>query len=128
MRSRELVLVMCLTGSLLGCSSKPSEGDVAAASATFWSGCAKISEVKKTNGIESGNAYRVSFTYNLEVLDDGGKSCSIEFENGRIAGGQMATLIEIHNPFLSSPLKKGDVFSVTSERNMVKSEKGWIFQ
>lgn len=130
MRNRTLILILCL-GGLLGCSSKPSESDIAAASNEFWRGCAKVSNVKKTNGVENGNAYKVSFTYDLEVLEDVGLlggNCSVEFEQGQIAGGQKAVLFKIHNPILESPIKKGDVFSIVGEKNMVKSEKGWIFE
>lgn len=130
MRDKALMLILCLGSSLLGCSSKPGESDIATASKEFWSGCATVSNVKKTNGVENGNSYKVSFSYDLTVLEDveliGGK-CSTGM--GYIdAGSQKGILFKIHNPVLQSPIKKGDVFNIVGEKNMVKSEKGWIFQ
>lgn len=116
MRSRALALILCLGGSLLGCSSKPSVSDIAAGVNEFWGTCAKISDVKKTNGVEDGNAYRVAFTYKLEILKDMDKStCSL------VQAVILGTLG-------SDPITKGDVFNLTGEKNMIKSEKGWIFQ
>jgi hypothetical protein len=132
---------MCLAGSLLGCSSKPSDGDISAEVTDFWKGCAKVSDVKKTNGIEGegGKSYQVAFTYKLEILEDGNRepikmmsvvinptednpSDSCSSEGGK--NSQRSALIGIAH----GSIKKGDVYTITSERNMVKSEKGWIFQ
>lgn len=116
MRNRALVLILCLGGSLLGCSSKPSASDIATGLNEFWGpSCAKISDVTKTNGVEAVNAYRVSFTYKLEVLSDKYKDCS---------GEQSIALTRISG----REVGKGDAYTVTNETNMIKSEKGWIFQ
>lgn len=133
MRNRSLILILCLAGSLLGCSSKPSTGDIATGVNEFWKGCAKIPDVTKTNGVENGNTYRVSFTYKLEVLEEGGSgpigkpsSCSLE-QSMALMKIAMSSGVDFA-PGMGSPIKKGDVFTVTNETNMVKSEKGWIFQ
>jgi|GWRWMinimDraft_3_1066011.scaffolds.fasta_scaffold10383_2 hypothetical protein len=127
--------MLCLSGSLLGCSSKPSASDIAAGVNEFWSGCAKISDVIKTNGVENGNAYRVSFTYKMELLEDGGGALGVP-PHCSIVGGegsQTASLLKIVFSSIaggngSGSLKKGNVYTVTNEANMVKSEKGWVFQ
>ena len=130
MRKRTIALILCLGGSLLGCSSKPSDSDIATGATGFWNGCAKVSNVKKTNGVEYGNVYRVSYTYQLETLEDGGgmlgtpPNCSLSILNPE--AGQAAALLKIS--FGSGPIKKGDVFTVSAKVNMVKSEKGWVFQ
>lgn len=122
---------LCLSCFLLGCSSTPSESDISAGVNEYWGGCAKISDVKKTNGVDKGNAYQVSYTYKLELLEDGGgmfgtpPSCSI-------MGGENPQAVSLIKIAVASghqgKLVKGDVFTVTNETIMVKSEKGWIFQ
>jgi len=87
--------------------------------------------VTKTNGIEGegGKSYQVALTYKLEILEDGvmrgifkfPPSCSLE-------GGENSQGMALKKITGFEPIKKGDVYTVTSERNMVKSEKGWIFQ
>lgn len=132
MRNRALVLIFCLSSSLLGCSSKPSTSDIAAGLNEYWGTCAKASDINKTNGIEDGKAYQVAFTYKLELLEDGVAGLGVP-SSCSLAGGassQAGTLLKI---IVSSGsggrVKKGDVFTVTNElTNMVKSEKGWIFQ
>lgn len=132
MRNRELVLILCIGSSLLGCSSKPSESEIAAPTIEFWKGCAKVSDVTKTNGIEGegGKTYRVSFTYKLEILEDGGgmlgtpPNCSMFLPNQQAS--QAGTLLKISMG--SGPIKKGDVYTVSAEKDMIKSEKGWISQ
>ena len=126
------MLILCLGGFILGCSSKPGASDITIGVNEFWAGCAKIFDVTKTNGVENGNSYRVAFTYKLELLEDGGgmlgtpPGCSIIG-----AGSQAGALLKIVVSSASSGgghLKKGDVYTVSDETNMVKSEKGWIFQ
>lgn len=136
MQNRKLVLLLCLAGSLLGCSSKPSDSDIRTEVTEFWKGCAKVSDVTKTNGIEGegGKSYQVAFSYKLEILEDGNKEPRSQAiylyypsDSCSSAGGensQMNTLARIAHGLIN----KGDVYTITSERNMVKSEKGWIFQ
>lgn len=132
MRNSRLLLILCLGGFLLGCSSKPGTSDIMTGLNDFWAGCAKISDVTKTNGVENVNSYRVSFTYKLELLEDGAgmlgtpPGCSISG-----AANQAGALFKIAVLSASSgggSLKKGDVYTVSNGTNMVKSEKGWIFQ
>lgn len=123
---------LCCSAFLLGCSNKPVDSDIATGLNEFWGTCAKVSDVKKTNGIEGvgGKAYQVSFTYSLEMTEDGvekfniyGAPPSCSYEGG--ANSQIATLHKITNFAI---VKKGDSYTVTAQLPMVKSEKGWIFQ
>lgn len=124
MRNSRLVLILYLGSSLLvGCSSKPGVSDIATGVNEFWGACAKISDVNKTNGIENGNTYRVSFTYKLEALED--TELGVHKEKSNCSITHVSTLNNIAG-FL--PVKKGDAYTVTTETNMVKSEKGWVFQ
>lgn len=130
MRNKTLLLTLCLSASLLGCSSKPSEKDIAAGVNAFWAGCVKVSDVTKTNGVENGNTYRVAYTYKLEFPEDGVGIFSIP-PNCSMAGGaqsQAAALVKIMVSSGGGGHAKGDVYTVTNETDMVKSEKGWIFQ
>lgn len=122
--------MLCLSGSLLGCSSKPSASDIAAEVNKFWKGCVKVSDVTKTNGVENGNTYRVAYTYKLEFPEDGvgvlsmPPNCSIR----EGAESQSAVLFKIMVSSGGGGHAKGDIYNVTAETNMVKSEKGWVFQ
>lgn len=57
---------------LSGCSGKPSASDVKDVIVDNWSACklVKVTDVKKTNGIERGNAYQMAVSYKLELLQD----------------------------------------------------------
>ncbi len=131
MKNKSLVLILCLSGTLLGCSSKPSDNDISAGVNEYWGKCAKISDVTKTNGIDKGNTYQVSYTYKLELLEDGGgilgtpPSCSLAGEEASQAGSLLKIVVSSGH---QGKLVKGDVFTVTNETTMVKSEKGWVFQ
>jgi len=118
MRNRTLVLILCLAGSLLGCSNKPNASDIATGLNRYWGTCAKISDVDKTNGVDSGNAYRVSYTYKLEVFEPK-DNCSLE---------QAVAIAKFAISAGHSGVTKGDAYTITNETDMVKSEKGWVFQ
>jgi predicted RNA-binding protein with TRAM domain len=123
MRNSGLVLILCISSSLLGCSSKPSASDIATGLNEFWGACVKISDVTKTNGVDKGDAYQVAFTYKLEALED--TELGIHKNPSNCSIIHISTLNNIAS---FAPVKKGDVYTVTTEINMVKSEKGWIFQ
>lgn len=57
---------------LSGCSGKPSASDVKDVIIETWSPCklVKISDVKKTNGIDRGNFYQMAISYQVELLQD----------------------------------------------------------
>jgi hypothetical protein len=117
-----LVLILGFGGSLLGCSTKPDVSDIAADLNKAWESCplVKISNLKKTNGIDNGNSYRMAFSYTLDVLydakdiDEANKHCSI---------GDLDRLARITG---TPSFNKGDVVTITNEIDMIKSEKGWI--
>ncbi len=126
MRNIELVFITCLAGTLLGCSNKPAGSDIAAGVNAYWGGCVKITDVSKTNGVENGNTYRVSYTYKLEVLDDKSR-CSLENSMELMKIAMEAKGVGVGaDPY--HPAKTGDVYTVSNETIMVKSEKGWVFQ
>ncbi len=124
MRNKSLVLILCLASSLIGCSSKPDVSDIEPELATIWGGCplVKMSNLKKTNGLDHGNTYQMAYSYKLEVqeaatsLDDAGTHCSALGVN------------TIYSLTKLNKFDKGDIITITGEVNMVKSEKGWISQ
>lgn len=139
MRNKSLVLILCLTGSLLGCSSKPSENEIAAELSAFWGSCGKVSDVNKTNGVEGdgGKIYQVAFTYKLEINEDGSSSfgvpSSCSKEGGTNSQAGVLTDIVVSNAISGKngplkPIKKGDTYTVSQELiSMIKSDNGWIF-
>jgi hypothetical protein len=124
---KKIFIGLCLSGVLVGCSSKPGNSDISAGVSAYWGKCAKISDVTKNNGVDKGSSYQVSYTYKMELLEDGAgmlgtpPSCS--------SPGQVASLIKIMvSGGHEGSLVKGDVFTVSNESTMIKSEQGWVFQ
>ena len=70
MRIGTLALTLCLGGTLLGCSSKPDIGDIEAPIKAMWQPCEllKVTDLKKTNGVERGGKYELVYSYKLEFL------------------------------------------------------------
>lgn len=119
MRNRTLILILCLGSFLFGCSSKPGNSDITTGLNEFWGECVIISDVNKTNGVEQGNTYHVSFTYKLEIPEDR-SSCS---------GVNNLMLVNLYTSAGNTKgIQTGDTYTITAEYNMIKSENGWIFQ
>lgn len=88
-----------------------------------------MTDLTKTNGVDKGDSYLMSFSYKLEVLEDGRSGNSLFAgipPSCALAQGIALTNIMAANG--KQEIKKGDVYTVTDEQNMVKSEKGWIGQ
>jgi|JI6StandDraft_1071083.scaffolds.fasta_scaffold340053_1 hypothetical protein len=133
MRIKALVLMLCLSGTLPGCSSKPEVGDVEAQLKEGWGMCKglKMTDLKKTNGIDKGDRYKMGISYKLEILNDltaedaWGSSavCPIASDMYKLywAYGRM-------DGKYRQPFKKGNVINVNDVFTMVKSEQGWIIE
>lgn len=124
-----------------GCSnnSKPSSGDIEKAFGSGVVGCPTnvvvARNVKKTNGLEHGNAYEVEFDYELHFLVDlprWNNEKRLEDQTPEIlqlvqciGNLQMANVYGVSNP--DDIPKKGSSYEMTGGTMlMVRSEKGWI--
>jgi hypothetical protein len=123
--SKAWLLALSFSTLLIGCSSKPDVGDVEAQLKESWGQCKglKLFDLKKTNGVDHGQTYEMSFSYKLELLEDGAeKACR----------GSLKIIPLVNAGFADNKgpldLKKGAVINVNSAVNMIKSEKGWIIQ
>lgn len=134
MRNKALLLILCLGGTLLGCSNKPDVGDIQATLNEGWGMCKglKLTDIKKMNGIDHGNSYEVAFSYKLEILKD--VSAEDAWYQATEAICQSVLIIptfwaygQLDHKF-GQPLKKGDVINVNDSFTMIKSENGWIKQ
>ncbi len=99
-----------------------------------------VDNIEKTNGIDNGNFYRVSYNYDLVFLKDipsvdvynavakseGDLSPNaLEISTCYAALGQ-AGVIGIEGGKLSTMPRKGDRIAMVGEMNMIRSENGWI--
>lgn len=132
MQKKALAAVLCAVVSLAGCSGKPEVGNVEGQLKELWGLCPglRMSDLKKTNGVDRGNTYEMSVSYKLVVTKDamaeeawyGGVICppptmlQLLWGFGKLDGK------------FGRPLKVGDVINVNDVFTMVKSEKGWIAQ
>lgn len=121
MKIRKFVIVLGFIGTLIGCSSKPDVSDIAVELNKGWARCplVKMSDLKKINGLDKGNIYRMAFSYKLEFQYDESQA------EKRCATGNLIVLGQEVRPF---KFNKGDVITLTNEVDMVKSENGWIMQ
>ncbi len=132
MKKRVLVLILCLGGSLLGCSSKPDVGDIEAQLKEVWGNCKglKMTDLKKTNGVDHGGTYEMAAAYKLEITKDASAQDAWYNEAICPSPGMLQLLWaygKLDNKF-GHPLKTGDVINVNDVFTMVKSEKGWVSQ
>lgn len=67
-----VLTALLLLTPLTACSGKPDAGDVEGVIKEFWSPCklVKVTDVKKTNGIDHGNYYQMAISYKLELVQD----------------------------------------------------------
>lgn len=117
-----------------GCSSQPDIGDIDTQLKAMWQPCEllKVTDLKKTNGIDKGNTYELAYSYKLEFLKDTDNWLS----DGVCPIMQLGTLLGYSvragtNPLGSPagvPMKSGAFIEVNDLATMVKSEKGWISQ
>jgi hypothetical protein len=137
MKSSRSFLVLCLTGVLFGCSSKPDVGDVEEQITDAWALCKvlKVVNLEKTNGVDRGDSYDMGISYGLEALRD--VSINEFYKNDTAcsgdAGGIGMGMLFIQSAVkdgkaLDALIKKGDIVNVNTTFNMVNSENGWIQQ
>lgn len=64
--------VALLLMPLTACSGKPDASDVEQEIKTFWSPCklVKVTDIKKTNGVDQGKRYQMAISYKLELVQD----------------------------------------------------------
>ncbi|WP_447590826.1 hypothetical protein [Aquipseudomonas campi] len=75
MKENRIATGLCLSALLVaisGCSKKPEATDIEASLTNAWSACQLVKpvDIKKTNGIDNGNSYRISIAYNLQITRD----------------------------------------------------------
>lgn len=134
MTIRKLGLALCFSGiALAGCSSKPDVADIAGDLKEGWGLCkgVKLTDLKKTNGVERGTSYEMAISYKLEIVND--LTAEQAWQSNAICGDNwgMFKLLWAYGKLdrkYGHPLKAGDVINVNDVFNMVKSEKGWIKQ
>jgi len=132
MRNSTLALLLCLGGGLIGCSSKPDVGDIEAQLKQGWGMCQglKLTDLKKTNGIDHGSTYEMAVSFKLEIT----KEATAEeawFKEVICPAPGMLQLFWAYGKLdqkFGRPLKAGDVINVSDTFTMVKSEKGWVTQ
>lgn len=63
---------LLLLAPLTACSGKPEASDVEGLIKEVWSPCklVKVTDVKKTNGIDHGKSYQIAISYKLELVRD----------------------------------------------------------
>ncbi len=63
---------MLLVIPLSACSGKPDASDVEKEIKEFWAPCklVKVTDVKKTNGVDQGERYQMAISYKLELVQD----------------------------------------------------------
>lgn len=132
MRMKTFVLALLVIGTLNACSSKPDVGDVEGDMKAIWGECKgiKMSDLKKTNGIDRGQTYDIGISYKLEILSDSTWEEMFKTESICPQSVQPSLLryVQQDGGSLEAPLKKGQVINVNQDYSMVKSEKGWMIQ
>lgn len=121
----KFVVVACCFGLLAGCSSTPSESEIADQIQTrmnqeIGSDFIEINDLEKTNGREEGeNKYIADVEYDMEFTKgaDEVSSSMAGGPNGFVAMGMLMTL---------GKFKEGDVRHVKASYTFAKSEKGWV--
>lgn len=137
---KRLVLAVYLGATLLGgCSSKPDVGDIEGVLKEAWEPCklVKLTNLKKTNGVDHGNSYQMAISYKAEITRDVAKEDFWFFSDSM----RIAKFADENCPFPASilynsyfidnlnpvrGLKKGETRDIPTEYTMIKSENGWI--
>lgn len=117
---------------MAGCSGTPSAGDIKKNLESMFSCPAiAIENVKKTNGVDKGNYYSVSYTYTM-VFPKGAKNSD---EYSTVFGScpfstqsLLAYKILGRGSGIGFPIEDGKEVELDGNANMVKSENGWIFE
>lgn len=120
------VFCVLLLSLIVGCSSKPSEIDVRQRIEQQISqnanGLIKLSDFRKTNGIEGGvgnsKIYTMEWVADLEFTDD----CMWRDSDFRAIRPQDFSLLNI---FQHRDAKKGDRISLSGSTTLLKTENGW---
>ena len=136
MRKSSFILMLCIGGTLIGCSSKPDVSDIESQLKEGWGTCQglKMTNLKKTNGVDHGKIYEMTVSYELVVTKDATATEAWEQEAicpSTGASGGMHRLLWAYGKLdqkWGKPLKVGDIINVNDTFNMIKSEKGWIIQ
>lgn len=120
-----LMFILCI--ALIGCSSKPNVSDIEEDFNRDIGGCFsevfKLSDLKKTNGIDQGNSYLMVYSYTLEALSNERVFHCTLGENNKLAKWNI-----LPEGTQIGHLETGDKITIVNELIMVKSEKGWIPQ
>jgi hypothetical protein len=131
-RKLALSLYLCCI-ALAGCSSKPDVSDIADGLKEGWGLCkgVKLTDLKKTNGVDRGGNYEMAISYKLEIVND--LTAEQAWNSTTICGDKwdmykMLTAYGKMDNKYGHSLKAGDVINVNDVFNMVKSENGWIKQ
>lgn len=125
--------ILFVTLSLLGCSSKPDISDIEKQIQTMWQPCKllKVTDLKKTNGIEQGSAYSLAYSYKLEFLSDFSIGGDGGWPSADLCPGAQINMLWHYAHEVSKRgrmMKKGEFILVNDFVALVKSEKGWIPQ
>ncbi len=127
---RNIAMILLLVGFIVGCSSKPDVGDIESQLRQGWGVCQglKLTELKKTNGVDRGDSYDMAVSFKLVVT----KNATAEeawYSDAICPMPGMLELLWVYGKAdkkFRTPLKVGDVINVNDTFTMVKSEKGWI--
>lgn len=67
-----VLTALLLLTSLTACSGKPEASDVEGLIKEVWAPCklVKVTDVKKTNGVDQGKRYQMAISYKLELVQD----------------------------------------------------------
>lgn len=132
---------------IAGCTSNPDVASIEPSLKAQWSKCDlfKVTNIKKTNGIERGTKYQINLSYNIEATRDliatpqtYSVSTSIQLACPavvtvedllmHIAVDGSKRMVEGHPIPGTILLPKGTSYEVNTSYLMIKSEKGWIVQ
>ena len=134
MKEKFLPFLLILCFLIMGCSRKPNASDVEASIIATWEPCGnlKVSDIKKTNGIDQGNTYIIGVSYKLEVLDK--DLCHNDLEGTELNVARFHHAIGMLHFMATADgkrvvdLKKGGIINAHDTYTMVQSEEGWIIQ
>ena len=131
MFKKSILAVLCFSAGILGCSNVPDASDLKSSIEEAWAECSglKMTDLKKTNGIDHGDTYEMAISYKLVITKNASAMdawfadaicpmSSVEILRGLAAMDKKAGL----------PVKVGDSINVNGVFRMIKSENGWIQQ
>lgn len=132
MKASTKLFIVSWTIFVSACSGTPGAGDIKKNIEEFLS-CPAISieNVKKTNGIDQGSFYTVSYTYSMVFPK--GASNDDEYKS-LFEDCPFSTQVLLGHKILGRgvgigyPIEDGKEVELSGNINMVKSENGWIFQ